>query len=238
MINFLKKIKTIMYLSKRFAKPAVSSWLNMKGPFSKVFGFDRGTPIDRKFIDNFLSQNSHYIKNDILEIGDDQYISKYGKEIKRAVVLAGNGKRKETISFEGDLTKKNTLLKLGKFDCVIATNVLNFIFDYDSAVYGLSILTKEKTGCVLATVAGGPTQVSRYDYVKWGDYWRFTDLSVKKIFEKYFEKVNIETYGNAPMAAAFNMGLAQEEIPSQLFQINDFNYQIIISIKASLPKTH
>jgi hypothetical protein len=240
MINILRKIKFLVFSLKnslkRFFYRSYSSWLNMNKPFSKVFGFDRGCPIDRKFIDDFLLYNSQIIKGSLLEIGDDQYTIKYGSDLQRVVVLAGKGSRKESISFAGDLTNPNSLLSLGRFNCVIATNVLNFIFDFDSAVHGLSTLVNTKSGTVLATVAGGVSQVSRYDYERWGDYWRFSDMSIRKIFQKYFNNVEVQTFGNAPLAAAFIMGLAKEEIPSHLFKIHDPDYQILITIKASLPK--
>jgi len=241
MINILKKIKSSLIFFKnsfkRFFYRVPSSWLNMKKPFSKVFGFDRGSPIDRKFIDDFLLHNSQVIKGSLLEIGDDQYTVKYGSDLQRVVVLAGKGSKKDSISYAGDLTNPDSLLSIGSFDCVIATNVLNFIFDFDSAVHGLSTLVKTRSGTVLATVAGGVSQVSRYDYERWGDYWRFSDMSIQKIFQKYFNRVEVQTFGNAPLAAAFIMGLAKEEIPSHLFKIHDPDYQILITIKASLPKS-
>jgi len=241
MINILKKIKSSLIFFKnslkRFFYRAPSSWLNMNKPFSKVFGFDRGSPIDRKFIDDFLLRNSQVIKGSLLEIGDDQYTVKYGSNLQRVVVLAGKGSKKDSISYAGDLTNPDSLLSIGSFDCVIATNVLNFIFDFDSAVHGLSTLVKTRSGTVLATVAGGVSQVSRYDYERWGDYWRFSDMSIQKIFQKYFNRVEVQTFGNAPLAAAFIMGLAKEEIPSHLFKIHDPDYQILITIKASLPKS-
>jgi hypothetical protein len=62
-------------------------------------------------------------------------------------------------------------------------------------------------------------------------------MSIRKIFQKYFNNVEVQTFGNAPLAAAFIMGLAKEEIPSNLFEIYDPDYQILITIKASLPKS-
>ncbi len=44
----------ITRLLKRF------DWYNLRStkPVSRVFGFDRGTPIDRVYIEHFLSLNS------------------------------------------------------------------------------------------------------------------------------------------------------------------------------------
>jgi glycosyltransferase involved in cell wall biosynthesis len=40
-------------------------------PISQDFGFDRGTPIDRHYVEDFLTRNSGDIKGRVLEVGDD-----------------------------------------------------------------------------------------------------------------------------------------------------------------------
>ncbi len=46
-------------------------------PVSDVMGVDRGTPIDRYYIDQFILENMDSIAGDVLEIGDNEYSSKY-----------------------------------------------------------------------------------------------------------------------------------------------------------------
>lgn len=231
MFDRLKK-----YLLRFFSKPP-SDWLSRSTPISRVFGLDRGLAIDRRFMESFLSSNSAAIKGAVLEVGDDQYTLKFGSNIDRSVVFAGRGKGKASESCDGDLADHSTFIaeQQGQFDCVIATNVLNFIFDFDAAIRGMSLLLRPDSGVCLCTVAG-LVQVSRYDYDRWGDYWRFNDKSIRRAFESHFESVDVFIYGNAPLAAAFIMGLSQEEIPSKLFEINDHDYQILIAVKASGPK--
>jgi len=91
----------------------------------------------------------------------------------------------------------------------------------------------KKDGVVLATVPG-ICQISRYDMDKWGDYWRFTDLSIKKAFEEIFGKDNIEvkTYGNVLTAISFLHGISAEELSYDELFYKDPDYQIIIGIKA------
>lgn len=232
-ISFFKPF-VVKKILRRFFSPSRTSWLDRTEPFSRAFGFDRGDAIDRRFMDDFLYLNRACISGSILEIGDDRYTFKFGSNISRAVVLAGLGKKVRYQSHEGDLTNLETFSDLGRFDCVIATNVLNFIYDFDSAVRGLSLLVKEEGSC-LATVAGC-VPVSRYDYDRWGDFWRFNDMSIRRVFDRYFDAVEVYPFGNAPLAAAFIMGLAQEEVPPHLFEINDSDYQILIAVNARSPK--
>jgi hypothetical protein len=47
-------------------------------PISRSFGYDRGQPIDRYYIANFLGRHSGDIRGHVLEIGDDRYTRRFG----------------------------------------------------------------------------------------------------------------------------------------------------------------
>src|SRR5919107_1015834 len=47
-------------------------------PISRQFGYDRGQPIDRYYIENFLNRQASDIQGRVLEIKDPFYTSKYG----------------------------------------------------------------------------------------------------------------------------------------------------------------
>lgn len=87
----------------------------------------------------------------------------------------------------------------------------------------------------MCTVSG-ISQISRYDMDRWGDYWRFTDLSIRKLMESVFGEGNVEivTFGNALAATAFLQGLAIDDLPdTSLLDKKDLDYQITIGIKAT-----
>src|SRR5215210_7162112 len=46
-------------------------------PLSRYFGFDRGLPIDRYYIENFLARQAEDIHGRVLEIGDNSYTQRY-----------------------------------------------------------------------------------------------------------------------------------------------------------------
>jgi len=223
-------MKTFKFLNK--LKTPVN-WHNLRRlePISKVFGFDRGTPIDRVYIEHFLKLNKQYIQGVVCEITEDTYSKKFGSNIKAYEVLHyTNDNPKATIV--GDLTNISTLPQ-NKIDCFILTQTLNFIYDFKSAIKGVHYMLK-KYGVVLATVPG-ISQISRYDMDKWGDYWRFTDLSIKKVFEEVFGEGNVEvgSYGNVLAAIAFLHGISAEELTQEEIFYKDKDYQIIITIKAT-----
>ena len=198
-------------------------------PISRSFGFDIGTPIDRIYIEDFLSKNSHCIKKNIIEIADNTYSKKYAQENSNFHILHTMKINDNVIV--GDLTKIESLPK-NMFDCFICTQTLNFIYDFHKAIEGSYYLLKNG-GVMLATVSG-ISQISRYDMDKWGDFWRFTDLSIKIAFEKIFGKENIEVeyYGNVYSAKCFLDGIPAEKLTLDELFYKDQDYQITIVVKA------
>ena len=198
-------------------------------PVSDVFGLDRGLPIDRFYIERFLEKNSQLIKGTVLEIGDDFYSRRYGSDIiSQEILHFVDGNPKATIT--GDLTNLDTL-KPGLADCFICTQTLNFIYDAQAAVKGIHYLLKEK-GVALVTVAG-ISQISRYDMDRWGDYWRFTDKSVRQLFSNVFgpDNIDINYYGNVLASVAFLEGISADELTADELLSTDQNYQLILTVK-------
>ncbi len=214
----------------RLSKPV--DWFNLKNtqPISRLFGFDRGTPIDRYYIEEFLQRHQHLISGHILEISEKKYSIKYGRDIQRLDVLDPS-QSNSNVTILGDLTNFDTLPR-EKFDCFICTQTLNIIYDFKKAVQGSYFLLKPN-GVMLATVPG-LSQISRYDRDRWGDYWRFTDLSILKIFSEVFGEghVEVQTYGNVLSALAFIEGIAVEELTKEELDYQDKDYQVSICVKA------
>src|ERR687894_427089 len=47
-------------------------------PISREYGYDRGTPIDRFYIENFLEEHSSSIRGRVLEISENTYTRRFG----------------------------------------------------------------------------------------------------------------------------------------------------------------
>ena len=57
-------------------------------PLSRQFGFDRGLPVDRYYIEQFLAEHAHLIAGRVLEVGDSAYTRRFGGErVSQADVL-------------------------------------------------------------------------------------------------------------------------------------------------------
>jgi SAM-dependent methyltransferase len=222
--------KTLARTLVRRRTPVQFNDLSSTSPVSRSFGTDRGQPIDRHYIEAFLRKHSADITGRVLEIGGAQYTRAFGRDVTASHVLhASTGNREATLV--GDLAKLETL-PAGEYDCLICTQTLNFIFDVDAAVAGLAHVLRPG-GIALTTVAG-ISQISRYDMDRWGDYWRFTDASLRRLFEPVFgDGVEIQTHGNVTAALALLQGLAIEDLPDRrLLDDRDADYQVILTARA------
>ena len=58
-------------------------------PVSREYGFDRGTPVDRHYIEEFLARHAADVRGRVLEIKDDGYTRRFGGDrVERSDVLA------------------------------------------------------------------------------------------------------------------------------------------------------
>jgi hypothetical protein len=230
------KIKTKSFFGRQNCSKFDLGNLDRIKPISNVFGLDRGTPIDRYYIEKFLLKNQDDIHGVVLEIGDSGYTQKFGKtNVTRSDVLhAVPGNPQATII--GDLSTGIGIPE-NTFDCMILTQTFPFIYDVKSAIRH-SYAALAPGGVLLVTMAG-ISQISRYDMERWGDYWRFTTLSAEKIFEEVFPKdcLEIDSRGNVLSSIAFLHGLSVEEIDKGKLDFQDTDYQMLITVRAQKPKT-
>jgi SAM-dependent methyltransferase len=167
----------------------------------------------------------------VLEVGDRAYTLRFGGDrIERSDVLhARPGNAEATIV--GDLSTGEGIPE-ARYDCVILTQVLPFVWDFRAALaHARGAL---KPGGVLLLTVPGFSQISRYDAERWGDFWRFTSMSMERLFAEVFpdERVTIEVFGNVLAATAFLHGLAAEELSPEELDHRDPDFEVTIAVRA------
>jgi len=210
-------------------------------PFDRAFGASRGTPIDRYYIDVFFRRQSapsgcdpSDIRGRVLEVGDLRYTHAFGGHQGQSVtttdVLHVNP-QSPAATLIGDLTRP-TELPTEQYDCIICTQVLLFIFDVQTAMRSLHQMLRP-SGVLLLTVPG-IAQICHPDADSWGEYWRFTGQSVRRLAEEVFapQNVTVETYGNVLSAAAFLYGAAAEDLKQRELEVHDPDYEVTIALRA------
>ena len=200
-------------------------------PLTRSFGYDRGQPVDRYYIEKFLNQHTDDIRGNVVEIGDDRYTRKFGgAKVTRSDVLdQDHPDANPTII--ANLTSADHIPS-DSFDCIIITQTLQFIYDVHAAVRTLHRILKPG-GIVLGSL---PTlsPICRYDMDRWGDYWRFTSASVQRLFGDVFgaDNVHVQANGNVLVATAFYYGMATEELTTEELDFNDRDYEVLITVRA------
>ncbi len=234
-IKLIRKIFNTFYnlqkKLKRIKQPLDINLLNGY-PIERDFGSNRGKPLDRYYIEEFIEKNRSIIRGKVLEIGDDRYSKKY-LDNSQINVLRGKNNR-NYINHEGDLLDFNSLKSIGKFDTLILTNVINFIYEYDIAIKNIAKLITKDGKCLFSV--SGLSGLSKFDNERWGDYWRFSEKSLYLSLKKHFHNVEIDYFGNASVAAASILGIVTEDLPESTLKIKDYDYPVIIVAIASQSK--
>jgi SAM-dependent methyltransferase len=206
--------------------------LRRTAPISACWGFDRGTPVDRFFIQRFLAAQAARIHGRVLEIDTNAYTRAFGGSRVTSSDVLHQSEFLPGVTLVGDLTDAATLPR-GAFDCVIVTQTLQFIFEPARAVRTIHEILKPG-GTALCTVPG-ITRIDADLVERCGHFWGFTYWSARRLFAEVFAEAELEvtTYGNVLSAAAFLFGLAAEELRPEELERTDPDYQLLVGIRAT-----
>lgn len=203
-------------------------------PISLCWGLDRGQPIDRYYIENFLSAHSQDISGRVLAIGDHFYTRMYGgNHVTQSDVLhIEEGNPEATII--GDLTDAPHIPS-NTFDCFILVETLQLIYEVRLAIQ-TAYRILNPGGVLLVTVPGITPIYDREWYQLW--CWSFTAVSAKQLFQEVFpaENIQVESFGNVLAATAFLQGLAVQEVRKNELDYYDPGYPVTITVRAVKPQ--
>jgi glycosyltransferase involved in cell wall biosynthesis len=200
-------------------------------PLSRDFAFDRGTPIDRYYIERFLHRHAADIQGHVLEVKDNGYTVRFGGErVSRSDVLDVDSENPQATVI-ADLNSPADIPS-GRFDCVILTQTLQLVYDMRAAVLAMHRILKP--GGVILVTMPGISQIARDQLDRWSDYWRVTSKGASRLFGDVFGEGNVavDTFGNLSSACAFLQGKAAEELSAPELRVEDADYQLVITIRA------
>jgi GT2 family glycosyltransferase/SAM-dependent methyltransferase len=201
-------------------------------PHSRVWGLDRGRPIDRYYIERFLGGHAASIRGDVLEVKDAGYTVRFGTEVRSSAVIDIATHNPEA-TLVADLSEPEALPE-GRFDCFILTQTAHIIYEIHEVLRNAR-RALAPGGAVLATLPC----VSRIDYEAGvdSDFWRLTPPSARRLFEDAFGagNVEVEAYGNVLACTAFLQGLAVEELTPDELDHQDPYFPLIVGVCAVVP---
>jgi SAM-dependent methyltransferase len=199
-------------------------------PLSYACGFDRGTPVDRYYIERFLAAHSGDIHGRVLEVGEDLYSRRFGKgRVSQQDILHIDGSN-ASATLVGDLASPATL-PMNAFDCIILTQTLQYIFDLNAAATHLRTALRPGGALLITVPAIAPISPDpwRESY-----FWRFTAYSLERLLTNAFGSANVSVFpfGNLYAATAFLHGAAVEELNERKLQAQMPEYEVVIAARA------
>ncbi len=192
-------------------------------PFSRHYGWDRGDPVDRWYIDSFLSGHGDAIRGDVLEVRQPHYARRFGERASRVhVVDIDPSNRQATLI--ADLTEPESL-PAARYDCAIITQTLQFLSDVPAALANVR-RSLRPGGTLLVTVPC----LGKVDHeAPSSDRWRWMPSGLELVLRESFphERVHVEGRGNVLAGVAFLMGLAQQELRTSELACEDRSFPIV-----------
>jgi SAM-dependent methyltransferase len=206
--------------------------LRRRRPFSQDWGFDRGLPVDRFYIESFLALFADLIRGRVLEVAEPLYTRQLGGDRVTSSDVVDIDVSNESATIVADLAVRGSL-PAERFDCAIVTQTLQYVDDPVAAVSNLS-----------QALAGGGTLLltvpcmSRLDPAQRRvDRWRFTPLGLEDLVRRGYPEGELEVrgYGNVLASTAFLMGLAADELrPAELVDL-DPDFPLVACARVKKP---
>ena len=214
---------------RRYARPAWLGTMRRTTPLSEGWGYDRGLPIDRHYIEQFLAGCRGDIRGRVLEVKDSSYTNRFGVAVTESAILDVDPANPHA-TIVADLAAASAIPD-ESFDCFVLTQTLQFIYDTRGALcHACRIL--RPGGILLATVPA-VSRIARRPGIA-GDYWRFTLASCEALFGEVFGagQVRAIAYGNVLATIAFLTGLACEDLTRRELLVQDPYFPLIIAVRA------
>ena len=123
-------------------------------PVSKHWGFDRGTPVDRWYIERWLAGQAKVIRGSVLEVKDAGYTARFGTDVSKSQVLDIDPSNREA-TLVADLEHPEAFPE-GAFDCVVLTQTLQYVYDLRGAVASIHRALRPGGVCLVDVSAGQP----------------------------------------------------------------------------------
>jgi SAM-dependent methyltransferase len=212
---------------RRRRRPVRLGSLGSTRPVGYSWGYDRGLPIDRWYIERFLERHRAEITGRVLEVKDSGYTRRFGRGVTEAAVIDVDAAN-DSATHVGDLAEGGDLPSAA-FDCFILTQTLQYVFDPAAAITHSHRILRPG-GVLLLTV---PVTSPLTD-PPLTDYWRFTPLVVARLLERAFGEpaVTVEAHGNVLSQVAFLEGMAAEDLSSEELGADDERLPLIVCARA------
>jgi SAM-dependent methyltransferase len=161
---------------------------------------------------------------------NSNYVRRFGEGVTHVDVLDIKRENPEATIY-GDLRRLDQVPD-ATYDCFIVTQVFQYIDDVEAAVRE-TVRVLKPGGTALVTLPA----LHKLESPTYSHFWRFTPLSAKYLFGKYFpdDHLHIQSWGNVLSGMAFWVGLARQDVRKKHLDRHDAAYPCTITVRATKP---
>lgn len=208
---------------RRIARRVRWGSLRRTRPVSVEYGLDRGTPVDRIYIDRFFAMHAADIHGAVLEVGGPVFSGRHGRGVVSTDIVDIDGTN-ERATIVADLAAPDALPRAA-FDCAVVPQTLQYVADPRAAVANLHDALRPG-GVLLITV---PVIAKIDGHAADVDRWRVTPVGLRDLLAAWCPtaEVSVESAGNVLVATAFLQGIAAEEMRATDFDVIDPMFPMI-----------
>jgi SAM-dependent methyltransferase len=201
-------------------------WGNLRRvrPFSDNFGFDRGTPLDRYYLHEFLRRHRAYITGRVLEIQNSGYTLRFGHDLDETHTLDINPLFAPT--YLCDLAHIDDCVPEGHYDCFLLPNTLCVLRDIERCLRNALRIVRPG-GVILASTAALVPLTSDMP-----DYWHLSADGWRELTRRAWPNttIQVEAHGNCLAAVAAMLGLAHEELDPAELDVFDARFPVLVTL--------
>jgi SAM-dependent methyltransferase len=197
-------------------------------PLSDHYGFDRGTPLDRRYIEEFLHERRGTIRGSVLEVQDDTYTARFGSDRVSERTVVDRDRSNERATLISDLEQPDSL-SAAAYDCIILTQTLHLLRRPGRCVE--NCYRALRPGGVLLATAPSVSRVSP-TYPD-ADYWRFTPAGIAELFARHWEgDFTTSALGNLRSCIGFLLGEIVEDLADTVLDRHDPRFPLTVAVEA------
>lgn len=219
-------LRTAYRALRRGQRPARMGALRSFEPVCGEWGFGRGTPVDRWYIERFLAEHRADITGCVLEVKDSGYTDRFGADVEEAAV-ADIDPQNQDATHVADLGVPGSL-PAERFDCFVLTQTLQYVFDLRAALANAHQALR--SGGVLLVTVPVVSKISESP----DDLWHLTAASTARLLEEAFGPgaFSVQARGNLLTQTAFLHGLAAEDLTEVELDHEDETFPLMICARA------
>jgi hypothetical protein len=207
-------------------------WGNLRRvrPFSSNFGFDRGTPIDRYYLHQFLRDHRAFITGRVLEIQNSDYTRQFGHDLEQTHTLDVNPAFAPT--YLCDLAHIDGCVPDGYYDCFLLPNTLSVLRDIEPCLRNALRIVRPGGVVLASTAALVPLSGDA------PDYWHLSADGWRELTRRAWPdnvSARVEAHGNCLAAVAAMLGLAHEELDPAELDVTDVRFPVLVTLFGQRP---